>query len=284
MPSFVGQDDIVSAPDGPSWSLPPVAGAQSAVPEGGPPATGGSSRLFWIGGLLMAGGVVLGIALIAVAIASGSRAAGDFGTIGVPGLGTGTLEPGRYVITEADYYSYSSSYSSTPPDLAVFSPSGDEVPVVETAYTWNGDLATFVVSEPGLYEVETEIPRLADDWDVVSAVTVERDPSELSAAWVPWFLGGFFGGGAAVVAGIVVLIVAAVKRSRARPRPQLPQPQPWGAPGWGAPGWGSPGWPPPQGQGWPPPGYSQPGYSQPGYSQPPGQVQPPPGDGPAPPA
>lgn len=258
-----------------------------------------AGRLLRAGVLLVVAGIVLGIVGFVVAIVRADQASGSIGRLGVPGTTSGQLEAGTYRVEDAYNYGYYSSSYYEAPDIEVYDPAGEEIPVtVAPSFSSSAAIATFTVPIDGRYDVAATVPRGADEWDVISTVQIERDPGELSAAYLPWFLLGLLGGTGLAGVGLIMVIVAAVQRSRARPKPVPAMAAPgWGPPPmWGAPmppqGWG--GAPAPPQAGWgSAPAPPQPGWGnaspppQPGWGnapEPPAQPQPGWGNAPAPPA
>ncbi len=240
-----------------------------------------AGRLLRAGVLLVVAGIVLGIVGFVVAIVRADQASGSIGQLGVPGTTSGQLEAGTYRVEDAYSYGYYGSSYYDAPDIEVYDPAGEEIPVTTApSFSSSAAIATFTVPIDGRYDVAATVPRGADEWDVISTVQIERDPDELSAAYLPWFLLGLLGGTGLAGVGLIMVIVAAVQRSRARPKP-VPA---MAAPAWGPPPmWGAPMAPPPAQPGWgsapaPP---AQPGWGAP---MPPPPAQPGWGSAPAPPA
>ncbi|MEZ5134398.1 MAG: hypothetical protein R2699_04895 [Acidimicrobiales bacterium] len=182
--------------------------------------------------LLVVAGIVLGIVGFVVAIVRADQASGSIGRLGVPGTTSGQLEAGTYRVEDAYNYGYYSSSYYEAPDIEVYDPAGEEIPVtVAPSFSSSAAIAAFTVPIDGRYDVAATVPRGADEWDVISTVQIERDSGELSAAYLPWFLLGLLGGTGLAGVRLIMVIVAAVQRSRARPKP---------VPAMAAPGWGPP--------------------------------------------
>ena len=226
---------------------------------------------FWIGGLLIVVGVVVGI----VGVVVGIRSIGDTvdGYQRVPAESGGTLEiddPGTYrVFYERDG---ADEGSGSPGGLTIIGPDGQEI-LLESdfsseSYSVGGHegrkIGRFRAATAGSYEIRTVIGD--GDLGIGTYAVGKRGPAGSIVA----ILVGVFGGGLIAVVGVVVLIVSAVRRARAR-RAAM------GYPGGPGPGWGAPLTPP---GGWAPPAPGAP--AAPGWAAPPpapgGRTPPPPPD------
>ena len=210
-----------------------------------------------LGGVLVAGGIVLGVVLAVSGVINMADAVEDYQRVPVPGGGTVALtETGTYHLFYERPPSLVGDRSFSPSQLAIIGPDGAQLAIVveRTTSTYDfGDrhgrsIGTFRADEPGTYQIRT--PQIDGQggefsFEPTGHIAVTRDSPFRSVGLV---LGGVFGGGAMVLAGIVLLIVGGVRRSRSKQAAQAAA----GAPGWGGPAPG--GWAPPAPQPWTPPG------------------------------
>lgn len=261
-----------------------------------------SGKGFWIGGLLIGAGILLGIG----GVAFGVKQINDVvnGLQRVPAVSGGTVELGEgtyQVFLEgpgADDAFGGGAFTVVGPDGTDLSLRPDRV---RETYDFGGrsgrKLGRIEVTSPGTHQVAAGGSPTSSSADDLAFG--RRGP--VRAGLVP-ILGGVLGGVALGIAGVIVLIVTGVRRGRQRrmeanyaPAGGWGYPGPQTAPGYPPPG-GTPGtWSPPPSSGsppgWsppPPPSGSPPGWSRPppppGQGAPPGSPQDsPPGSPPAPP-
>jgi len=237
--------------------------------------TGPSSLGYWLGGLLIIGGIVGGIAWGWVNVAGFLNAVDDFERVPVGEIGTIQLDEGDYVV-------YAERGGGQPLGLFLdgvrMRPAGqegaDEIEfepyVSEFTYDFGNHTGraqlTFTVEDGGDYRVRVE------DGPGTTATTAAFGPS-VASDLVSAILGGFVIAGIGIVLGVILLIVTGVRRRRFRQRGWLnawngpggtpigSQPGSWNPPApapsgsWGAPDPQPGGWnpPPPPGGGYPPP-------------------------------
>jgi hypothetical protein len=227
---------------------------------------GPSSLGYWLGGLLIAGGIIGGIAWGWISFSSFLDAIDDFERVPVGEVSTIELDEGDYVV-------YAERGGSGEP-LSLFlndvrmRPAGqegaDEIEfetyVSEFSYDFGNHTGraqlTFEIDEAGGYDVRV------GGGSGTTATTAAFGPS-VANDLVSAIVGGFVIAGIGIVLGIILLIVTGVRRRKFRQRGWLDA---WNGPG-GAGGAPQPGiWnpPPPAGPGaWsgnppPPAGYPPP--------------------------
>ena len=212
-----------------------------SVPIDSPPLTGERPKIkpgkgwYWVGALLIAGGLLGGAALGIAGVLNLKNSIEDFGRFRVEG-GTGAAtvtfeKPGEYSI----YYESESEVcadlgatpgqpcetvtvrgeSDPPAQLDISITSGDRSLPIGPAensldYSFSGfsgtEVATVDVDEAGSYSMVVETRRegefaIALGKDVVSTV-------------LPWVLGGMALAAVGLILGLIILIVTGVKRSR----------------------------------------------------------------------
>jgi hypothetical protein len=226
-----------------------------------------STAWYWVGVLLMVGGIVGGIVFGVTRVSDAFGKVDDFPRVAVPGRADIDLDAGGYTIFH-EYPGASDAYGfSFTPTVAITGPDGSLVDLDSYAGSESYNLSghegravwTFDAPVDGSYRVE---------------VRGEPEPFEeiaIGTSYVGQMLLGIFGGialaGLGVLIGGVLMIVIGVKRGRARrarqPPPAFPPPGAYpgavpamaGAPTWAAPP--PPGaWPPPQAP--PPPSWGAP--------------------------
>lgn len=252
---------------GPPSSPQPFA----APPPGGPSALKPSGWWHVLGGVLMAVGVIGGLAIIGVTVVRSLSKVEDFDRVSVPGETVVSIEEaGGYTV----YHEFpgasdiSDLFSGDTVGLTVeiAAPDGSDVRLdrysSDVSYEWEEfegvALYSFRADEPGDYQVTAE--------GAVGTVAVGRGiGDDIVDDALGGIIGGLLFGLVAFVSGLVIVIVTAVKRGRRR-RAQLYS----GYGGGPGPTWGPGGYPPP-------------GGPQPTWGPPPGSG-PSPGSGPPPPA
>ena len=227
---------------------------------------------YWLGGLLIAGGIIGGIVWIVVGLSGFSDSIDDFERVPVGQVGTVDLEAGDYIVYAErggglPQSNYINGLRMRP---AGAEGRGEEVQfedyVSEFTYDFGGRAGraqlTFEIEDGGEYLVR------ADDGPGTTATTVAFGPS-VAGDLVSAIVGLFVIAGLGIVLGIILIVVTGIRRRKWRQRSWLPgaggtaygnQPGVWnpgaaGAPpgAWGAPA--PPGYtpPPPPGGGYPPP-------------------------------
>ncbi len=231
-----------------------------------------SSLGYWLGGLLIVGGIVGGIVWIAVGLSGFSDSIDDFERVPVGQVGSVELEEGDYIV-------YAERGGGLPQSNFIDSlrmrPAGEEGRgeeiefadyVSEFTYDFGGRAGraqlTFAIDDAGEYLVR------ADDGPGTTATTVAFGPS-VAGDLVSAIVGLFVIAGIGIILGIILIVVTGIRRRKWRQRSWMDgaggtaygnQPGVWnpGAaaapPGaWGAPA--PPGYeaPPPPGGGYPPP-------------------------------
>lgn len=223
-----------------------------------------SSLGYWLGGLLIAGGIIGGVVWIVTGLSSFSDAIDDFERVPVGQIGTVELDEGDYVV-------YAERGGGLPQSNFIdgirMRPAGEgegdevEFSVYEAEFTYDfGGRAgraqyTFEIEDAGEYRVRV------DDGPGTTATTAALGPS-VGDELVSAIVGLFVIAGIGIVLGIIVIIVTVVRRRKWRRRswmdgaggtsyggaqPGVP-PAAWGAPA--PPGYAPP---PPPGGGYPPP-------------------------------
>lgn len=248
------------------------------VDESGRP----SSLGFWLGGLLIAAGIIGGALWIVAGLSNFSDAIDDFERVPVGQVGTVDLEAGDYIVyAERGGGLPQSSFISGIRMRPAGEGRGDEVEFEdyesEFTYDFGGRAGraqlTFSIEDPGEYQVRI------DDGPGTTATTAAFGPS-VAGDLVSAIVGLFVIAGIGIVLGIILIVVTAIRRRKWRRRswmdgaggtpyggnqPGVWNPGPAGAPpgAWGAPP--PPGYAPP-----PPPGYAPPPPPGGGYPPPPG--------------
>lgn len=274
---------------------------QPYAPLAGPqPKLKGKAGL-WIGALLIALGIIGGIAIAVISALGITRTIDDLQRVPINGGGTIHADhPGTYrLFLERPGIDNEGAFAFSP-GVRVIGPDG-ELPIVgervNKTYSYSGhdgrSIGHFNAPRAGDYRITT----------TVTGGTLDRSEIAVTAgdpiAGLVGVLVGVFGGIALVVVGAIVMIVSGVRRSRSRrellgatgvplsgwavpppPGTSGPYGAPYGVP-YGAgppPPPGAPGWaPPPQAPGWapPPPPPSAPGSpSGPPGGPPPGPYGP----------
>ncbi len=190
---------------------------------------------FWIGGLLIATGVVGAAFWFVGGLIALSNAIGDLERVPFPDGGTVMLDDaGGYVV----YAEGSDVFVPGGTRIVVADPDGEPVASAPYGGSLTYDLgghsgtavATFDAPAPGAYRVAA----LGAGSGFAEELAV--GPS-FAGDLVRTLVGAFAIGGVGVTAGVVIIIVTAARRSRARRRPRTPayqrgQPPPseWSAP------------------------------------------------------
>lgn len=220
----------------------------SASGQGGPSSTG-----YWIGGILLALGVLVAVALMASGVSQIVATVSEYRSMDTPGEESFVLDRGEYRI-------YLFNEGAGGADVQVLDVEGNALPLNRTLNSDEVTLDSVVLDFAGWFETPT---------DGIYTVVVESDatggllfgpPIGDSAVAAAGRAGlGALLGGLLFVAGVVVMIVTAVRRSRAKRPPSLAGPyQPYPA-YQGYPGQGYPGQPYPPYQGQQPQGQPYPG-------------------------
>jgi len=232
-----------------------------------------SSLGFWLGGLLIIGGIVGGGIWLAMGLSGFSDEIDDFERVPVGRISTIELDEGDYVV-------YAESGGGLPQDNYIngirMRPAeegrGEEIEfedyVAEFTYDFGGRAGraqlTFEIEDGGEYDVRV------DDGPGTTATTAAFGPS-VAGDLVSAIVGLLVIAGVGIVLGIICIVVTAIRRRKYRRRtwmdgaagtqygggtqPGMWNPGPAGAPpgAWGAPA--PPGYapPPPPGGGYPPP-------------------------------
>lgn len=214
---------------------------------------GPSSIWFVIGGVLVALGVIGGIAGVVIGARQVSSTVDDYQRVSASAGGEFSIdEPGTYRIF---YEAPGAADGFTPvPIFEVVGPGGDSVEVradtIDENYTFGSregrKIGKFTAATSGTYGIQVQ---RSDGLSVSGPVFAigERGPT----GSILTIVGGVLGGLGVAAIGGVVLIVAGVGRGRAKRRHLAPAagwaapPQAWGGPqpGWGSPpqaGWGTP--------------------------------------------
>lgn len=230
-----------------------------------------SSLGFWLGGLLIAGGIIGGIVWIVTGLSGFSDAIDDFERVPVGQIGTVELEEGDYIVyAERGGGLPQSNFIDGIRMRPAGEGEGDEIEFEdyesEFTYDFGGRAGraqlTFAIDEGGEYQVRV------DDGPGTTATTAAFGPS-VAGELVSAIVGLFVIAGIGILLGIVLIVVTAIRRRKYRRRtwtvgaggasygnqPGTWNPGPANAPAgaWGAPA--PPGYapPPPPGGGYPPP-------------------------------
>ncbi|MET0666225.1 MAG: hypothetical protein ABW008_11735 [Acidimicrobiales bacterium] len=226
------------------------------------PPQGPSSLGYWLGGLLIAGGIIGGIVWGWMSFSSFLDAIDDFERVPVGEISTIQLDDGDYVV-------YAERGGGEAVSLFVddvrMRPAGqegaDEIEfepyVSELTYDFGNHTGraqmTFAIDETGEYDVRV------GGGPGTTATTAAFGPS-IARDLVAAIVGGFVIAGIGIVLGIILLVVTGVRRRKFRQRAWLgawngpggaPQPGPWNPPPPASPGAWSDNPPPPAG--YPPP-------------------------------
>jgi len=235
-------------------------------------ASGRPSGLgYWIGGLLIAGGIAVGIAWGVINGLGFSDAIDDFERVPVGQIGTVDLDEGDYVVyAERGGGEPLSNFINGIRMRPAGEGEGDEVDFEDYTSEFTYDLGgrtgraqfTFAIEDGGEYRVRV------DDGPGTTATTAAFGPS-VASDLVTAIVGAFVIAIGGIVLGIILIVVTGIRRRKWRQRSWMDgaggtaygnQPGVWnpGAaaapPGaWGAPA--PPGYdaPPPPGGGYPPP-------------------------------
>lgn len=242
-------------------------------PVSGPAPKRVGAAGFWVGGALIAVGLVVGLVLVVDGSLAFPRTIDGYQRVPVDGGGPIRIEQrGTYhlfheVPPKEDYGEGSAPWYYVP-NVVVVSPSGNRIPITRgdatLSYTYSGrsgrSIGRFRAAAPGTYQVRV----LLGDGRVISDGQIavgERAPLPS----IGKILAGLALGGLLVIGGAVVMIVTGVRRSNARRLrgswvaagglavPGWAPAPPPGPPTWGPPT-GPPGWPPTGPPDWPPPG------------------------------
>ena len=214
---------------------PPSVPSDSSPPTGERPKIKPGKGWYWVGGLLIAGGLLGGAALGAAGVVNMVNSIEDFGRFkveGGAGAATVTFEkPGEYSIYYESESKVCGELGSTgdepcetvvvrgeddpPAQLDISITSGERSLPIGPAersldYSFSGfsgtEVATVDVDEAGAYSMVVETRRegefaIALGKDVVSTI-------------LPWLLGAVALAAVGLILGLIILIVTGVKRSR----------------------------------------------------------------------
>jgi hypothetical protein len=205
---------------------------------------GPSSLGYWLGGLLIAGGIIGGIVWSWMSFSSFLDAIDDFERVPVGEINTIQLDEGDYVVyAERGGGEAVSLFLNEVRMRPAGQEGADEIEfdayVSEFTYDFGNHTGraqlTFAVDEAGDYDVRV------GDGPGTTATTAAFGPS-VANDLVSAIVGGFVIAGIGIVLGIILLIVTGVRRRRHRQRGWLDA---WNGPG-GGPGAPQPGtWNPP---------------------------------------
>jgi hypothetical protein len=287
-----------------SMAPPPPAPATTTTPAV-PTKIRPSAAWYWIGGLLIAAGVIGALVILGIWAARASDAVDNFARMKItpgadqPGQGFNFARAGTYTL----YYEYRSKVDNEkivnadhdPPDqlnVVVADAQGNEIPVrsydKDFAFSVNDKLgpafARVTIPAPGLYTVTV-------DSNATAPFVVAIGKGVLQSIWPWWLLGAIAAFVVGVGLGLASIITTAVKRGRRKreqrrltaatgygygvpvsyqgPYTTAPTPAPAPAPSWT---------PPPSAA--PPPASPTPGWTEPGAPPSPSPAPPPAGDDP----
>ncbi len=204
-------------PQPPSGPPAPAGGAPqpmaSASGQGGPSSTG-----YWIGGILLALGVLVAVVLMASGVSQIVATVSEYRSMDTPGEESFVLDRGEYRI-------YLFNEGAGGADVQVLDVEGNALPLNRTLNSDEVTLDSVVLDFAGWFETPT---------DGIYTVVVESDatggllfgpPIGDSAVAAAGRAGlGALLGGLLFVAGVVVMIVTAVRRGRAKRPPSLAGP------------------------------------------------------------
>ena len=230
----------------------------------------------WIGGLLIAVGIVGGILLVVGGVKNISDSVDDMQRVPVADGGTVQLDStGTYrVFLERPGINDDTAltFQDPTPLVRITDPDGSPVTVggagsFQETYSINGrdgrKIGAFTARTTGTFRVAT----ITSDGTATRGEIAIAKHGPTTGIFV--IVGGVFGGIGVVIVGIIVMIVSGVRRSRSKQAFGGPPGSNWGAPpplaGWGQ----APGSP----SGWAPPPVAPPG----GAFPPPNAPPPPPG-------
>lgn len=201
---------------------------------------GPSKAGYWIGGVIIAAGILGVIVSGGLAYKALVHRVDAFQRVPLTGTEALHLDPGGYVV----YYEGSGVPNNVPPITVVVTPSGGLQPLPVSRYGESSPGARSFVTynihgHPGQAIATFTIPDPGGDYRIASA-SPGVGGLAVGPSVAPLLVGGILGalasGGLGLVVGLLVIILTGVKRGRAK-RAQAAQPYP----GYGYPPYGYPG-------------------------------------------